>query len=247
MQDFFKKTPLKERRRRERIPSVLLFFALVILMMPFTNYIGLAYKYQQPPIYVHEIFSRMNISEYVFLFSAFFSGLGLLLIKRWGWWLFVSASGVFLARNLFTFIAHPEYFDRGIHAVGGPVVHTLFVFFALVYFLRRDIFMPYLSVHRSGWRFYKRYGIQVPVQIDENRYETENISQGGVFVLCNDCHQPLSSGVRVRFEIAGEDFEFDGGVASRLPEHGIGIAFRNADKRDASRLKRALAQQNKKS
>jgi hypothetical protein len=42
-------------------------------------------------------------------------------------------------------------------ATKGPLIQTLLIVAALSYFLRKDIFNPYMKLYKRGWRFLKRY------------------------------------------------------------------------------------------
>jgi hypothetical protein len=224
----------KERRRRFRKPVLLLGFSILILLLPISNYIGMSMKYNFNWYEPHFLIKNANLPEWILLISALLSGLGLLFVKRWGWWLFVLSSFTFISYNSYMFLTIPN------SATKGPLIQTLLIVAALSYFLRKDIFNPYMKLYKRGWRFLKRYPIYTGININDKIYKTENISLGGAFVKWPDCNLKINTEVTVYFELHKEGFMTKAGIATIVPGYGVGIAFRGVDKFFKERLKRAL-------
>ena len=213
-----------ERRKRFRKPRLLLGLAILILLLPISNYIGMSMKYNFPWYAPHLLLKFRNLPEWILLISSILSGLGLLFIKRWGWWLFILSSFTFISYNSYGFISIPHSASK------GPLIQTLIITFALCYFLQKDIFTPYMKLYKRGWRFLKRYPIVTNVNINDKIYKTENISMGGIFVKWTDCNLKLNSEVTVYFELSKESFKAKAGIATIVPGKGVGIAFREIHK-----------------
>jgi hypothetical protein len=224
----------QERRRRFRKPRLLLGFSILILLLPISNYIGMSMKYNFPLYKPYLLLKFGNLPEWVLLISSIFSGLGLLYIKRWGWWLFILSSFTFISYNSYGFITIPN------SATKGPLIQTLIITLALCYFLQKDIFTPYMKLYKRGWRFLKRYPVATNININDKIYKTINISLGGVYVKWTDCKLELNSEVTVYFELGKEGFKSKAGIATIVPGNGVGIAFREIDKLFKERLKKAL-------
>ncbi|MBP7280116.1 MAG: PilZ domain-containing protein [Leptospiraceae bacterium] len=224
----------KERRRRFRKPGLLLGFSILILLLPVSNYIGMSMKYNFPFYAPYLLLRYGNLPEWILLVSSILSGLGLLFIKRWGWWLFILSSFTFISYNSYGFITIPNSASK------GPLIQTLIITAALCYFLQKDIFTPYMKLYKRGWRFLKRYPIVTNVNINDKIYKTENISMGGIFVKWTDCNLKLNSEVTVYFELSKESFKAKAGIATIVPGKGVGIAFREIDNFFKERLKKAL-------
>jgi Zn-dependent protease with chaperone function len=224
----------KERRRRFKKPKLLLALSILILLLPVSNYIGMSMKYNFGWTEPHKLIQYANLPEWILLISSLFSGLGLLFIKRWGWWLFIISSFTFISYNSYSFFTIPST------ATKGPLIQTLIVTIALAYFLQKDIFTPYMKLYKRGWRFLKRYRVVTNININDSIYKTENISLGGVFVNWPDCKLKINSEVTVYFELGKEGFMAKAGIATIVPEYGVGIAFRGIDNLFKERLKQAL-------
>ncbi|MCB1193338.1 MAG: PilZ domain-containing protein [Leptospiraceae bacterium] len=191
-------------------------------------------KYHEPFYLPHKVFGKINITELIFLITSFLSGLGLLMIRRWGWYLFVVATTAFFIHNGYYFIKYPSTFSK------GPLLHSIIVLFAFLYFLQKDIFLPYLDKRRKGFRHAKRYPIQIPVTIQGEIHEAINISIGGISVYWTNIELPLNAEVSLSFEIEGETFKCKGGIVAIQKNNNVGIAFRELDKRTIQRLKRCI-------
>ncbi len=228
-----KRSFYNERRKRMKRPRILFILALIILVIPFTNYTGMALKRDLSPFDPLKVFLVLSIREYIFLFSSFFAGLGLLLIRRWGWWLFVSAATLFIVHNFYNFFMYTSSWKP------GAILHTGLIIFALGYFLRKDIYMPYLQIHRHGWRLLKRYNLTIDMLINGEKKETQNISNGGCFVHWEDCPLEDSEEVTLEFSLGEAAFNLKGGVAA-TNSSGAGIAFRDMKPEDIQRIKKAL-------
>ncbi|MBK8394733.1 MAG: PilZ domain-containing protein [Leptospiraceae bacterium] len=224
----------KERRKRFRKPILLLGFSLLILLLPISNYIGMSMKYDFPFYKPYLLLKYGNIPEWILLISSILSGLGLLFIKRWGWWLFIFSSFIFISYNSYGFITIPHSASK------GPLIQTIIITFGLFYFLQKDIFTPYMKLYKRGWRFLKRYPIVTDIKINDTIYKTENISLGGVFVKWTDCNLKPNSELAIYFEVSEESFKTKAGIATIVPKQGVGIAFRNVDKHFKERLRKAL-------
>lgn len=223
-----------ERRKRLKRPRILFVLASVIVLMPFSNYVGMALFRHLSPFNVIDVFSSLTFREYLFLISSLGAGIGLIMIRKWGWWLFIIAGFVFVLQNIYIFIINSASLQP------GPILHTSIIAVALAYFLRKDIFIPYLKIHRHGWRFFPRYKLQIPIIVDGVERETENISAGGCFVIWPEHSYESSQGIRVKFHLDENVYEFDAGVASTVAGVGIGVAFRNMSAEQISSLKSHL-------
>lgn len=223
-----------ERRRRLRKPKLLISFSILILLLPVSNYIGMSMKYDFPWYLPYHLIQYANLPEWILLISSFLSGLGLIFIKRWGWWLFILSSFTFILYNSYGFLTIPN------SATKGPLIQTFIVTFALAYFLQRDIFIPYLKLYTRGWRLLRRYPIVINININDTIFKTENISLGGIFIKANECNFKINSEVAVYFELAKEGFWTKAGIASITPGYGFAIAFRNTDTLFRDRLKKSI-------
>jgi len=213
---------------------MLVFFATMFLILPFLNYWGLSWKFGLPWYLPHRVIAAISNPERVWLATTLIVGIGLAGIRRWGWWLFLVSSIGFVVYNAVMFCVYPIGPNR------GAVLHTLAVLCALGYFLRRDIFPPYLARYRRGWRLLKRYPIQAKARVNDAEYTTTNISLGGFYALWPDCNLKPNSDVKIVLDLEGEHFESRGGIAIVNGGKGVGISFRGWSEPDRRRLRKAI-------
>jgi len=204
------------------MPLFVRIFAAGVLLLPILNLIGLSFKHGIPLYHLFALLSKLEAGEYLFLVSSLLSGIGLLFISRWGWWLFIVSGFVFVTHNLVQITIHPFWFN-----FRGPLLQTFFVGCALFYFLRRDIFAPYHEMYKRGWRFRRRFDLTLPVLVNGKKLLTGNISAGGLFIPMETVQESYRAGDSVRINITLIDsvYEMEGGIAV-VYEDGLGIAFR---------------------
>ena len=223
---------LLERRRRVKRPLLLVLSSFLLLAMALSNYAGLSLKYNVPFYLPLDIYNVANWKELLLLFVIFISGPGLLLVRLWGWAVFVFSSIVWIIYNVFHFLMYPSSLLHG----QGAVVQTILAVFILVYFLRKDIYSPYFNPHRMGWRHFRRFPLELDAHVGDFVGVTRDVSRGGAFVDWPDCSLEPGSAVQIRINVGGFWFSSEGGVASIRPGEGAGIAFRNMDEFTAKEL-----------
>lgn len=190
-------------------------------------------KYNTPFYLPTDVIVKLNNAEVIFLIIAFLAGLGLLMIKRWGWYLFVFSSITLFVYNGYFFIKYPQTFSR------GPLLHTTIILFAFLYFLQKDIILPYIDRKRKGFRHFRRYPITIPIKVNEEIRDSINISIGGMMVYWSKPKFELNEKVSLDFELGDDKFAYNAGIAV-IQEDRVGIAFRGLEKQDMQRLKKAI-------
>ena len=154
------KIPFFERRRRIRRPWTLLFFGIAFLLLPFLNYLGITSQLQISPQMPVVALKLLNPVELILLFTPILVGIGLLAVKRWGWWLFLAYAVVLIVHNIYALARSPGYYNA------GALIQTILGVAAVLYFVRRDISAPYMRMYPRGWRIQKRKPVEVEVLVD---------------------------------------------------------------------------------
>ncbi|MCE9501838.1 MAG: PilZ domain-containing protein [Leptospira sp.] len=162
----------------------------------------------------------MSYIEILFLFIPFIIGLGILLVKKWGWWLFLIYSVFLIIYNVQTIIFKPVFVN--ISALAG----TLFGIGALLYFIRKDISAPYFKMYPRGWRGQVRNPIEAEIIISDQTFRTKDLSESGFFIFWTDCPFDPKQEVDIQLEIDKEKLKMKVGVV-RIDKNGVGMAFRN--------------------
>ena len=227
----------KKRKRLAR-PRTLVFFGVLFLLMPFLNYLTFAYFRLSPysiPLYkAHLVIPAMKPMAVLLLLMAFAVGVGLLMVKKWGWyllWIYALALILYDAYVLLRFPLWDNYVSR---------LNTIPGFAAVFYFIQRDVSTPYMKMYPRGWRFHKRKPMELEVIVDGRKFLTRDFSIGGFYVDWADCPHDPNDSVTISFEINGEPFEAAGGVV-RVEYNGCGIALRGMDASTSKRLKVSIA------
>jgi hypothetical protein len=245
---------MKERRKRVARPLRLTLFGIFFLSIPIINYIGLAIRNRIPLYEFRLIVDEFRIFEIVLICIPVFVGIGLLLVQKWGWWLFLFYSLILVFYN--TFILFVEFQPYNINSF----FQTLLVFSALYYFLKKDVSAPFLfrpvefglaagfqkklnllfSI-TDGFRKNKRRAIKIDVFIDSLKIKTIDLSVGGLYGTTTQFPFLINDGVKLKLTLNKTDFNLEAGIV-RIDEiidyhkketeaatvnFKVGLAFRN--------------------
>ena len=97
----------QDRRRRVRRPPTLTLFGVAFLFMPLINYVAIAMRTGTAIMDVAAVFDRLNTFEIALLFGSIPVAIGLLLVKKWGWWTFLAYAVALIAYNATVFALQP--------------------------------------------------------------------------------------------------------------------------------------------
>ncbi len=223
-----------DRRRRVRRPWTLLAFGLAFVVLPFVNYLSIAQSIAVPFRFYRLVFAALNPLEWVLLAVPLPLGLGLLMVRKWSWYLLVGYAACLSGYNVFALLFSYSRYNLGALAM------TVFGLAAVIYFVRRDIAAPYMKMYPRGWRGERRRPVNVSVNVDGRILLTRDLSERGLYVEWPDFEGTTGSVVKVSMEIEGMAFQFTAGVARVDRGHGVGLAFRNVDPTVADDLGQAL-------
>ncbi len=122
-------------------PKTLVLFGLLFLIFPIINYLNLSFQYGIKFYNIPLFIKIVGLIPFILMVTPLLIGIGLLKIKKWGFWLFLFYSPLLIAYNLYVTIKYPEGFN--VFAFIQAVVGTMAVF----YFLRKDISAPYMRMY----------------------------------------------------------------------------------------------------
>jgi|JI9StandDraft_2_1071091.scaffolds.fasta_scaffold08515_6 hypothetical protein len=216
----------KQRRRVSR-PYTLLIFGSLFLLIPIFNYISIAYYNDIPYLNPKLVLKTLKKLEVVLLLSSVIVGIGLLSVRRWGWYSFLVYAFALISYNLFIIILNPVIYNV------GAFVQTIIAFVAIAYFLKKDISAPYFKMYPRGWRFEKRHPIEVDIKVNGKPLKTKDFSMSGFYADFENCPYQPEDSVQVVFTFEGKEYTMTAGVArvdysednDQLPI-GAGFAFR---------------------
>lgn len=209
-----------KRRRRLSRPTTLVFFGVVFLLLPFLNYFAYSYRYGIPLRFVGLILETMPLPFMGLMLLSFPVGIGLLLVQKWGWFLFLGYAGLLVSYDLYVIFTNPDPYNflALLNAVLGCA--------AVMYFARKDVSAPYMKMYPRGWRGQKRVPHVMQIKVEDTELKTRDLSATGFYADWPNCPYNPNDGVRLRFELDGEIFDIRGGVV-RVDDNGAGIAFRD--------------------
>jgi hypothetical protein len=214
-----------DKRKRMARPKTLIIFGILFLLFPIINYLNLSFQYDIKFYKILLMLKIIGIIPIILLITALLIGIGLLKIKKWGFWLFLFYSPLLIIYNLYVTIKYPAGFN--IFALAQALFGTVAIF----YFLRKDISAPYMRMYPRGWRLEKRKPIQIPIRINATAANTKDISPTGVYVdYINSDLQPNEI-VNLEFKYEDTLFSIQSGIV-RIDPDGIGIAFRNLSREE---------------
>ena len=225
-----------ERRKRIRRPATLTLFGLAFLAMPLVNYIAIAIRLDTPTTDVAAIFANLNPFEIALLFGAIPVGVGLLLVKKWGWWLFLLYSIALTAYNATVFVMQP--FAGNL----GALLLAVFGMLAMAYIMRNDISAPYVKMYPRGWRLQKRKPLVFEIVVNDIMRRTKDAHERGVYIEWPDCNLEPGAEVNLAFRLNDNRYDITGGVVRTDPD-GVGVAFRNLDLNTLVSLRHDLREQ----
>ena len=207
--------------------------------MPVLNYGGAAYA-RNALTEPAKVLAAIGTLGQILLVLSVVVGIGLLSRHRWGWLGFLVYAPALVAHNVWTVAAWPSGYNV------GAVIQTAVAFGAMGYFLRRDVFAPYLSAAPRGWRRSNRKSVSLQCSVDGEPRQMTNIAAGGCFVEWHDCGKRPGEQVVVSFVLDDRTWEFKCGVA-RVVNGGAGLAFRGVPGEQRDTLERAIRRMTKSS
>ncbi len=221
------------RRRRYDRPWSLWVFGLALLVSPIANYIAIARYYGLSVTAVGEVFSHLSFISKLLITLPVPLAIGILLVRRWAWWLFLVYAPLLVLHNLYAIYVNPSSFNT--QALGGALFGTSL----MIYFLRRDVFAPFLHTGKRGWRRASRKALTIDVHVSGVTLKSRDVSLSGVFVEWPDCPHTVNTGVTVVLQFPSGPLELNAGIV-HVSAHGAGLAFRAMNKEAKQKLQHAL-------
>lgn len=208
-----------ERRTRVKKPISLIIISLILILSPIYN-LSLQLYIRNLPISFQSLSTvRFNTLEICFILLPVVCGIGLYLIKKWAWYLFILYSLVLIIFNAYISFKYPVKFNL------YSLTESIFIFLIAAYFLKKDMSAPYLKMYPRGWRGEKRKPVQVAVSINGATKTTKDISEAGFYVDWKEVPFEINEEVQVQMELNQEKKIFRAGTV-RKDENGVGFAFR---------------------
>jgi hypothetical protein len=162
---------LRDPRKRYNRPLSLIIIGGLFLLFPVWNYLSICVQAGYPywrPLYVLQ---RIDLFVLVLMGLSFAVGVGLLMVKRWGWRLLFVFAAMLVGYNIWAIVSLPDYWLNIVY-----LLQTVLGLGAAVYFLKPDMSAPYVKMYPRGWRFERRQPVQQKVQINGRTFQTRDLS-----------------------------------------------------------------------
>ena len=220
-------------------PLSIIVIALIYVFLPIGNLIQAAFINNLPFLGEDGLFHRILWSDWVILSLFPVAGVGIYMVRKWGWYFFVAFSFVLLSYGL-----PVHYFVDPTYSFETILLCILVITGMSAFFFRRHVYAPYFNPRLRWWEAAKRYKIRLDAEIfsDKSVYKCQvlDISVTGCFI---DQDEGLAEGGRVwlRIKCNGMLIQCSGRVvrkASRKERHsGYGIMFRDLSKESKKNIK----------
>jgi len=219
-----------------KLPPAIKIIAALLIASPLFNYVFTAYKLNlrlDEPLLV---FRNLSLLVLFLFFAPAAAGLGLMRIRRWGWRLFVGYGIILIAYNTSVLLRRLDGENIFLYA------HTIIALILMFYFLRKDIAAPYFSLETRGRRRSRRTPASLNVSINGETKALRDISRKGIYVLFPSCPLRLNSRTEVILNAGKESIVVTGGIV-RIDQDGVGIAFRDMNRKLWKKVSRALKEE----
>jgi signal transduction histidine kinase len=221
-------------------PLSIVLIALFYVLEPVGNVLQAAFVNDLPVHGESGILSHLVWTDWLILALFPVTGVGIYMVRRWGWYLFIAFSATLIAYNLYVYSVNPNY-----------ELETVLLFIAVVtfmsaFFLKKHVYAPYFNPRLRWWESAARYRVSLETQIltDQGSHTctTVDISETGCFVSTRAVLQEGSL-VMLKIHCRGAEIDCMGKVVRRSGErekvHGYGIMFQGLP-RETRRMLRLL-------
>jgi hypothetical protein len=214
---------------------------LIYLFEPFGNLIQAAYVNNLPLFGDNSILSHLIWSDWIILGLFPVVALGVYMVRKWGWYLFVGFSILLISYNLYVYLyLNPNY-----------QLHTVLLFILIVtamtaIFFRKHVYAPYFNPRLRWWEVASRYNIALDTKILTNdsalRCRLQDISASGCFINY-DSELTVGDSVMLIIEFSGDGIKCMGKIvrkSTKAGNSGYGIYFQTIPKDTRIKIKRLI-------
>jgi len=212
----------KNRRKRYKKPTLLIFIAVCFILVPIFNTFYHSIVLKVP---IQSVLIGYDWIAIVLMTSCVVTGAGLLFLELWSWYLFLIQASIIIFYNVYNIVVNINYYNLII------LSQSLILFILAGYFLRRDVFAPFLSKEVRGFRKAKRRESEIHVEVDNNKFVTQNISNTGIRIFWADCPKKPGDSVKISFLLHSKPINVTGGI-TRIWNDEVSIAFRKDHEND---------------
>ncbi|PKN29927.1 MAG: hypothetical protein CVU64_05715 [Deltaproteobacteria bacterium HGW-Deltaproteobacteria-21] len=222
---------------KKRPPSIIII-ALIYFLEPVGNIMQAALVNDMPVYGESGILSHLVWTDWVILSLFPVTGVGIYMVRRWGWYLFVAFSVTLIVYNVYVYSINPNYELETVLLFIGVVT------FMSAFFLRKHVYAPYFNPRLRWWESAARYRVGLNTQILTDQgvqtCTTVDISETGCFLSTRAVLEEGSL-VMLKIHCRGAEIGCLGRIVRKSTEkelaHGYGIMFQGVPKETRKMLK----------
>lgn len=184
-------------------PLSIVLIAIFYFFEPIGNLVQAAFINDVPLFGSHGILSRLLWSDWIILGLFPVVGVGIYMVKKWGWYLFLCFSILLIFYNLFVYkFLNPNYSFETV------MLFIIIITSISAFFLRKNVYAPYFNPRLRWWEIATRYRVPLNTVLFTKKgvtpCKTLDISETGCFV---DHREEIPVGSSVMLEFRCEDIE----------------------------------------
>jgi c-di-GMP-binding flagellar brake protein YcgR len=224
-----------------RKPLVIVLVAACFLLSPALIVLQASIFTLTPVIGPYNIFAKLSVHDLVILALYPVCAAAVFFVRRWGWYVYVSAVACLVADNVVVFLLRPQY-----HLI-ALVGYDLVLAVAAGIFFRRSVIAPYFNPGLRWWEQPARFGLGIYLSIagrDGRTIQADivDISETGAFAVCLE-GLPADAELAVELHALGHRILTRARVRRRVPHNGTigyGLQFARPDRVQAIALRALL-------
>lgn len=209
-------------------PLSIVLIAIFYFIEPIGNLVQAAFINNIPLLGSNSILSHLLWSDWIILALFPVVGVGVYMVKKWGWYLFLGFSILLIFYNVFVYkFLNPNY------SLETVVFFIIIITVISAFFLRKNVYAPYFNPRLRWWEIATRYRVPLnTVLFTKNGVvpcETIDISEMGCFVDYQE-DIPIGSKLMIEFQCAGIEISCMGEIVHKKSGaneryRGYGIKF----------------------
>lgn len=211
---------MAEKRKRLLKPKSLIALGVILLLLPVLNYLAISFRFGIFLLKPVAILRTLTPVEMFLLISPPIIGIGILQVKKIGWWSFLAYAILLVSHNAFRSVGDLKNFYNL-----NALVEAALAFGALIFIARKDISAPYFKMYPRGWRLQKRKPSVMDVKVDGKIRKTRDVSSSGLYLDWKNCSLKLNEEVTLELDMDKNPMKLKAGVV-RIDSDGAGLAFR---------------------
>lgn len=181
---------------------------------------------------IRNFFHGFGLVAGLWLMTAPLVGIGLFLISKVSWYVFIGHSSLMLIDFVYKWASRPVYFVKTVPGFFNVqiLLGNILLMLIVGYVIRKDFRAPYFQALQRYWRESKRIPIHHIIKIDNIEMKVDNLSTGGCFVIKSTDELDINKEYDISFKSDRLEIACRG-IIMRQTDSGYGIMFKEISTR----------------